>query len=114
MSSHASGVAGEAQAIDFLQAHGLTVKSTRYRGANGEIDIIAMEGAMLCFVEVKHRPQGRLGEGARAVSKDKRMRMHRAARHYMQANNHRGKWRFDVLEITRAGVWYVRNGAQLI
>lgn len=113
MSRHLEGLAGEQQAADYLALKGIRVVAARYRGGNGEIDLIAQDGDVLCFVEVKHRPSGRLGDGMLAVSRDKRLRMHQAAKQYLQAKAYRGKWRYDAIEITRAGVWYVKNGAQL-
>lgn len=113
MSSYQEGLAGEQQAEDYLKARGLQVVMARYRGGNGEIDLIARDGDVLCFIEVKYRPHGRLGDGMLAVSTDKRRRMHRAAKDYLQVNAYRGKRRYDALEITRAGVWYIKNGAQL-
>lgn len=112
MSSYQSGLDGEEQAIAYLEERNIRVLHKRYRAADGEIDIIAKDGDVVCFIEVKFRPQGRLGEGVRAVSTDKRMRMHRAAKHYLRAEKQSAKWRYDTVEITRAGVWYLKNGAQ--
>ena len=112
MNSDALGRQGEEQACDYLRARGVKVLQTRYRVADGEIDIIAQDGAVLCFIEVKHRPQGRLGEGLQSVSPQKRQRMHRAAQQYLHGHPHPPKWRFDTLEITRAGIWYATAAAQ--
>ncbi len=112
MSSYHSGLAGEEQAVAYLKERGLRLVCTRHRSAGGEIDIIAKEGETLCFIEVKHRPQGRLGEGAQAVSQDKRRRMRLAAKDYMNHHDSCATWRYDILEITRAGIWYLKNGAR--
>ena len=56
MNSDSLGRQGEEQACDYLRSRGVQVLQTRYRAADGEIDIIARDGAVLCFIEVKYRP----------------------------------------------------------
>ncbi len=57
----ATGIAGEAEAVVFLEAHGYTIVDTNVRPGNkenrlpGELDIVAWDGDALCFVEVKTR-----------------------------------------------------------
>ncbi len=104
MSVYRSGLAGEAQAADYLQSLGLSVVAMRWRGRHGEIDVIARDGKTLCFVEVKYRPSGRLGSGLEAVTRDKRARLRETALEYLR--DHPSKYRIDYLEITRAGVMY--------
>lgn len=113
MSSHSSGLSGEQQACDYLRSLGFKILRTRYRAADGEIDIVAEDGKVLCFVEVKHRPEGRLGDGLQSVDLDKRRRMRRAARAWLDKHPGHRQWRLDCLEITRAGVWYAKHAAQL-
>ena len=112
MSSYQHGLAGEAQAISYLKQMGLEVLATRYRAEGGEIDIIAREGEVLCFIEVKYRAQGRLGDGLLSVTADKRRRLEKAARAYLSQEKRSKRWRFDTLEITRAGIWYARHASR--
>lgn len=109
MNSHDIGLSGEAMACEYLSDHGLVVLETRYRGGGGEIDIVAREEGTLCFVEVKYRPDGRLGEGISAVTPDKWKKMRSAVRAYIHARGVRTGHRFDIVEITRAGVWHLKN-----
>lgn len=111
--SYHSGLSGEAIACQYLKSIGIQVLRTRYRAADGEVDIVAMEAGVLCFIEVKHRPNGRLGAGLLSVDSDKRRRLRHAAQAYLASHSHPARWRFDTLEITRAGVWYARGAAQL-
>ena len=112
MSSYHSGLTGEELASAHLRGLGLRVIKTRYRADGGEIDIIAQDGDILCFIEVKYRPEGRLGAGLASVDGDKRARMRRAAKVYLAQNAHPARWRFDTIEITRAGIWYALDAAK--
>lgn len=112
MSSYHSGLSGEQMACQHLRGLGIKVLKTRYRADGGEIDIIALDGDTLCFIEVKYRPEGRLGDGLASVDEDKRQRLRRAARVYLTENRHPARWRYDVLEITRAGIWYALDAAK--
>lgn len=112
MSSHQSGLEGERLACGYLRERGLRILATRYRAERGEIDIVARDGAELCFIEVKHRPHARLGSGLLSVDQDKRRRMRAAARAYLAKHPGTRRWRFDSLEITRAGIWYAPRAAE--
>ncbi len=108
MTSHDVGLEGEQQAREYLARRGIEVIGTRYRAGGGEIDIIAREKGELCFIEVKYRPHGRLGEGMSAVTPDKWEKMRHAAKFYLASCGKPARYRFDLIEITRAGVWHVR------
>lgn len=112
MSSYQGGLEGEAQAVAYLKDRGLRGLATRFRSDGGEVDIIALDGDTLCFIEVKYRPEGRLGDGLLSVTQDKRRRLERAAREYLRQHAVYRRWRFDTLEITRAGIWYARRAAR--
>ena len=62
MTAYASGLSGEAQAEAFLRAQGMVCLARRYRGQDGEIDLVMREGETLVFVEVKNRPAGAPGD----------------------------------------------------
>lgn len=104
MTRYREGLEGEELAARFLERQGFNLIARRYRSRAGEVDLIARRGKMLYFVEVKYRPQGRLGTGIRAVTPDKRRRLKLTARHYLA--NQPGPYQVGCLEITRAGVWF--------
>ena len=54
-SDEALGVRGENLAARFLRDQGYKIIARNFRCAMGEIDIVAREGGMLVFVEVKTR-----------------------------------------------------------
>ena len=104
------GLVGEKKACEYLVDMGYEIINTRYRAKGGEIDIIAKQGDVICFIEVKYRPDARLGEAFSSVDEDKRRRVRSAARQYILDNNIKCKQRFDIIEITRAGIWHMKGG----
>jgi putative endonuclease len=53
------------------------------RAGGGEIDLVALSGETLVFVEVKSRSSTAFGEPAEAVDRAKRRRLVRAARAFL-------------------------------
>lgn len=54
-STRARGNAGENLAADYYEKHGYRVLCRNFKGAHGEIDIIAEKDAYIVFAEVKLR-----------------------------------------------------------
>jgi putative endonuclease len=104
-----TGVKGETYAYWYLRRHGFTPVARNYTvaGVKGEIDIIAYDGPVLAFVEVKTRsasgPDHLRPEDA--VNHDKRRNLTRMARHFLRSRRiESATCRFDVLAIeTQAG-----------
>ncbi|MGN1020463.1 MAG: YraN family protein [Aristaeellaceae bacterium] len=110
MRAHDTGLNGERRAEEYLLSRGYETVCRRWRAGDGEIDLIMREGSFLVFVEVKHRPRGRLGDGMAAVTPAKRRRMIHAAQAFLAQEEYRGfAARFDVVEITRDGLQHVRD-----
>src|SRR3989449_8675321 len=67
---HKRGLAGEEQAIQYLLARGWHIVAHRFRVGHTEIDLIARQGSLVAFVEVKARRGNAFGSppeaGARA------------------------------------------------
>lgn len=104
MSQYQSGLAGEEQALSYLLAQGYQLQAKRVKTRHGELDLVLKKGGVLHFVEVKHRPQSRLGEGLAAITPLKRRRLLSAIQEYLA--DHPGRWQLGYLEITRAGIHY--------
>src|ERR671918_1166503 len=49
------GLAGEQQAIRYLESRGWTIVAHRFRAVRAEIDVVARRGHLVAFVEVKAR-----------------------------------------------------------
>jgi len=96
-----AGEAGETMAATQLAERGLRVLARNVRYRNGEIDLVALDGAVLVFVEVRRRRTAGCGGPAESVTKRKRARVVRAARRWLVENPlFTGREiRFDVVAI---------------
>lgn len=102
------GLAGEIKAARHLKKLGFRILQKNYRTPHGEIDLIAMDGDTLVFVEVKNRPAGKMGDGISAVDGQKRKHLRYAAKCYLAAHPAAAA-RFDCVEITSSGLRHVSN-----
>ena len=110
MNAYRVGFLYELRAARLVRQRGYRVLARRYRAGDGEIDLIARDGDEIVFIEVKARPDQPLGSGIDAVDADKRRRVRRAAQIYRERNGLTDTpCRFDILEFTRAGVYYMEN-----
>jgi putative endonuclease len=98
------GRRGERIAERHLKRKGYRILERNFRGAGAEIDLIAMDGETLVFVEVKTRRTTRSGMPEEAVNPHKQRHLRRAGEVY--AGNHRAHdrpIRFDVVAILEDG-----------
>ncbi len=94
------GKLGEDLACRELERRGYAILARRWRRRQGEIDIIARDGATLVFVEVKTRGGRAFGEAAEAVTARKQWRLVQLARLYLTCELRREcACRFDVVSI---------------
>jgi putative endonuclease len=107
-----AGDAAEDAACAHLQRNGCRIVARNVRYREGELDVIAQEGATLVFVEVRHRTRDTFGGAAESVDHLKQRRLVRAARHYLAQHFSAGDsgprgvppCRFDVITADEAGV----------
>ncbi|MBN1573993.1 MAG: YraN family protein [Deltaproteobacteria bacterium] len=91
---------GELIAKKRLEKLGYKILETNYRTRGGEIDIVAMEGNTVVFVEVKTRSRGGLMGAVEAVDSRKIKRISEAALQYITDKDlHRMTVRFDVVAV---------------
>src|SRR5256885_9240081 len=77
---HRRGIAGEEQAIRYLLSRGCTIVAHRFRVSHTEIDLIARQGDLVTFVEVKTRRGKALGSPLEAGTGAERRELGKAAR----------------------------------
>jgi putative endonuclease len=94
-----TGKAGEEQAARELASAGWTVVGRNWRTRFGEIDIIALDGEAIVFVEVKTWPHGADDDLAIAIGPRKRKRMADTAKCFLDTHRqYNGMYvRFDVI-----------------
>lgn len=96
----ATGLWGEREAELFLVEKGYRILSRRFRVTlRDEVDLVARDGEVLVFVEVKTRKTESYGRPLSAVDRKKRHVMSRAAVRYLQRLNKPVNFRFDVVEV---------------
>ncbi len=94
------GERGERASVRFLQRLGYKIISTRYRQRYGEVDIIAVDGKSVVFIEVKTRRDAALGRPAEAVDSERQGRLTRAALAFLKSHGLlEYASRFDVVEV---------------
>lgn len=104
------GLAGEQQAERYLTGLGMRCLARRYRGGDGELDLVMQDGDILVMVEVKYRPKSHRGMGLLAVTPAKQRKMLHAAQHFLLEREGIGcPVRFDVVEITADGLLHLPN-----
>lgn len=87
---------GEQLAVDLLVTKGYAIAERNWRAGNMEIDIVAMKGARIVFVEVKTRSDNGF-DPADAVDRRRVMRMVRAADSYVRSHGIPHEVQFDVV-----------------
>ena len=93
------GAWGEEQAADYLRRKGYTIVERDWKSGHRDIDIIATNGQVVVFVEVKARRNRVFGEPEDAVDYKKMKNLRAAMNHYIKFKNIRQDVRFDVITV---------------
>jgi putative endonuclease len=93
------GDAGEERAARFLEAQGMAIVARNYRTRLGEIDLIARDGDVLVFVEVRLRAGEGFGGAAASIGPAKQRRLAAAAGAYLARLGRAPRCRFDVVTL---------------
>ena len=99
----ALGCEGEAEAYFHLRRLGYKFIATNFRVPHdrGEIDLIAWDDDVLCFIEVKTRTDDSFAPPSAAVTSDKQRHIRSVAKAYLRrfARGYRPTCRFDVVSV---------------
>lgn len=95
-----AGDAGEVAAVAYLEKLGYRVLARNFKCRHGEVDVVAEDGEILCFVEVRTRASLTWGDPALTVMRKKQRRVVLAAMYYLQAFTRVPRMcRFDVISV---------------
>jgi putative endonuclease len=95
------GDRGERAAARYLKRQGYRILARQSRSRIGEIDLVALDGQTIVFVEVKTRASQDAGHPAEAVTAAKRKQLTRTALAWLKRRNLlHCSCRFDVVAIT--------------
>ena len=107
-----AGLAGEDQALAYLQQQGLQLLERNFRCKGGEIDLIMQDGKALVFVEVRVRSDGKFGGAAASVGSAKQKRLIIAAQVYLQRHTMPPPCRFDVIAFDDKKMTWLKNAIE--
>ena len=94
------GKRGEDVACEELQKRGYVILDRRFRTRRGELDIVARDGAVVVFVEVKARTDSSFGAPFESITWQKRRRLGQMAAAYLFQKKLGGApCRFDVVAV---------------
>ena len=116
--SRAEGMQGEAMVARYLRENGYRLTAHGYRNRYGEIDLIAWDGDVLCFVEVKTRTNVDMALPREYVTAQKQNRLRKTAMMYLAEKRLDCLARFDVAEVyaehgfDSAHIEYIKNAFQ--
>lgn len=91
----------EARAAEFLRAKGYTIVTRNFTIRGGEIDIIALDGEEIVFVEVRWRADD---EAEWSITQEKVDAVRRAARVYLEQVPEDRDYRFDFIAVGPSGL----------
>jgi len=105
-----AGRKGERLACRHLLRQGFDILARRHRTRSGELDIVAFEGDVLVFIEVKTRRTRQFGEPWEFVDWRKQQILRRAAEEFI-ADYDLGQYayRFDIVSVVGKEVTLLRN-----
>ncbi len=95
-----TGKKGEEIAVNFLINKGFNILEQNYRAPHAEVDIIAKDIDVVCFIEVKTRTSTSKALAKQAVNRKKQKKIIMGAQTYLKSNRlFNVRARFDVIEV---------------
>lgn len=111
MDRYGTGVKGETEARKYLEGLKYKIISTNISFRNvGELDIVAMDGQTLVFVEVRTRADNVFGDPLETLTKNKLNKIINASRHFiLQYKIKAEAYRYDVIAIMNGKIRHIEN-----
>ena len=105
------GTKKEELAAQYLEQRGLRILTRNFYFRGGEVDLIAMDGEYLCFIEVKYRKNLAYGYPEESVTVTKQKKIQQGARLYIYKNRYPTDipCRFDVISVCRDEITWIQN-----
>ena len=96
-----TGKNGERIAVDFLKKNGYAIIETNFKNYLGEIDIIARDKGVICFVEVRaRRAPARTEDILDSIGRNKQFRLSRLALSFLEEKKLVDvRARFDIVSV---------------
>lgn len=100
-STRRKGAEFESMAAHFLMEQGAQIIARNFQCRCGELDLVALIGGNLVFVEVRFRVSNDYGDPLESVTRQKQSKLKKTSQMFFQRNPHWEAWpcRFDVIAI---------------
>jgi len=105
------GKEGENRAVQALEAAGMSIIARNFRSQRGEIDIIALDGEILAFIEVKAWSAFGIENLTYSLSPKKQKRIIETAKYFLSVyRQYYGRAiRFDVVFVGKEAVTHLAS-----
>jgi putative endonuclease len=105
------GKQGEEQAAAALEAAGMTIIAKNVRSKQGEIDIVALDGETVVFVEVKAWSSFGMEDLQYGISLKKQQKIIKTAKYFLSENREYSSManRFDVIFVQKNAVTHLAS-----
>ena len=114
MNNREKGIYGESLVEEYMKKNEYRIIEKNYRAGKNEIDIIAVKGDVIVFVEVKLRNNRLFGMGYDALNHIKKRNIVKSAMKYLLSHNYSNyNVRFDVASIDESNLVYIENAFNL-
>jgi putative endonuclease len=100
------GRAAETRAVAYLRDLGYTIITRNYFSQWAELDVVALDGEEIVFVEVRYRADG---TGMFTISEKKRDSLLRAMDAYVEEMQETRSFRFELIAVTRSEIQHIRD-----
>ncbi len=107
------GARAEDLAARYLKKKGYKILQRNFRTRYAEIDIIAEDGPVVVFVEVKSKSSADFGLPSQAVDLKKQAKIKQAALAFLARENGERPARFDVISILPTGLEHIPDAFEI-
>lgn len=95
-----TGDLGEALVAAYMEDRGMSILRKNFHSRLGEVDIVAMDGPILVFTEVKTRASRAYGSALDAITEQKLQKILKTAQYFMMVEDLTDKQiRIDAAEV---------------
>lgn len=111
MDNAETGIKGEIFAQKYIEGIGYKTIANNINYPNvGEIDIIAMDGQTMVFLEVRTRADNMFGHPFETVTKAKQRKIIAASRRYIMENKPKCMYfRYDIIAVIHDNIEHLQN-----
>jgi len=105
------GMAGEAAAVHFLEEKGMRILGKNFRSRSGEVDIVALDGDIIVFAEVKTWSKYGIDALEQALNHKKQRKIIETSKYFLSLHREYRYMaiRFDVIFIAPHGITHLAS-----